>query len=251
MRNLKFNKRVLSLLGGGALLAGVFLYTQAPVNSVSTVTLQGTAASTLALTAGTQALATLTGGGTGPAGSITAVATDTADGFNDTVNYGTLSAGDGTNEVAQIPLRVRGNSACHVSWKVTNYTAQQITYGTTALTGSATSSTQLSFITLGTNPMAAGGANASTAGGSYQASFLNGKTIDQGNSGNITASVASTDEKLVSFTTPPSLSGSITNATNYVEIYPTFSVPTGFAWQATGASPSWSCVVSFLLASGS
>jgi len=248
MRFLKANKRMLPVLAGGALLVAAFTYTTAPVNSVSTVTMSGTAAATLALSAGNTANATLTGG-TGAGGTITPAATDTADGFNDVVNFGTLSAGDGTNEVATIPLRVRGNSACHVSWKCTSYTASNISYSGTALTGSAASSAQLSFIQLGTNAMSAG-TNASTTGATYQASFLNSLPLSNGNAGVISAAVTGTDEKFVSFTNPPSLSGSITDPQNYVETYARFSVPTGFAWASTGASPTWSTTVSFILASG-
>lgn len=236
------------VLAGGALLVAAFTYTTAPVNSISTVTLSGSAAPSLALSAGANGLATLTGG-TGAGGTITAAATDTADGFNDVVNFGTLSAGDGTNEVAKIPLRVRGNTACHVSWKCTSYTASNISYSGTPLTGSAASSAQLSFIQLGTQAMAAG-TNASTTGATYQATFLGGLPLSNGNAGGISATVTGTDEKFVSFANPPSLSGSLTDPQNYVETYATFSVPTGFAWQSTGLSPTWSSTVSFILASG-
>lgn len=226
--------------------AGLVAFAQ-PVNSVSSVTLTGTGAVSIGISAGDSANATVTGGGTSP--TVTAAATDAADGFNDSYQLGTLSAGNGTNVVARFPLRVRGSSAMHVSWCVSSYTASNIGFAGTALTGSPTSAAQLTFIKLGTQPMTAG-SRGNLTGATYQASFLNGLTINNGNTGVIAATPVSSNEKFVSFVNPPSMNGNLTHPQNWVETYATFSVPTGFQWSALGVSPNWNVVVSFVAGAG-
>lgn len=230
-----------------ALLCLDFQCIPCPSHGVSTVTLYGSATSHIALTAGAPSNAAFSGG-TGAGGTYSVSSVDTQNSV-DTYNFGTLSAGDGTNEIATVPLRVRGNTKVHISWMITSYSASHVSYGGTALTGSSASSSQLSFITLGTKPMTEG-SRGDLIGATYQASFLAGKTINQANGGVIAPVVTTADEKLASFTRKPSRSGNLTNPNNWVEVYPTFSVPTGLQWQPTGSSPNWSIVVSFILGTG-
>src|SRR6185437_10160870 len=89
-----------------------FFATAIPAHTVSTVTLYGTATPSIGIAAGDPANASLTGG-TGAGGTYSVNAMDTQNSV-ETFNFGTLSSGDGTNEVATMPMRIRGNAACHV-----------------------------------------------------------------------------------------------------------------------------------------
>jgi hypothetical protein len=102
------------------------------------------------------------------------------------------------------------------------------------------------MITLGNMPASAG-AQGNTTGFSYGPRFTSGADTLATLNGGVTAAVDATKDRFVAFTTPPSLNGNLNSANNYVENTATFSVPTGFAWQSTGAGSAWSATVSFMI----
>jgi hypothetical protein len=246
---LRFNKKALHIAMAATIFGGLFVYSSAPVNSVSNVVLNGSANSTLSLTAGDAAQSTLTSAPGIADGTFAPVATDTADGFTDTVNFGTLTNGDGTNSVARVAFRERGNTPCHVSCSVSAYTANNISYNGAALTGA--SAAELTFVQLGNGGGASAGANGSTAGFGYGARFTSGTDTLATLNGGTMGGVVTTSDKFVSFTSKPSLAGGLSSADNYVEEYATFSVPTGFIWATNGAAPNnWSSTVQFAIFTG-
>jgi hypothetical protein len=242
----RYKRQILTMLSGGTLLGALFVYTAPPVNSVSTVQLSGSAASSIALSAGNPVATPVTAAPGVTDTSSTVAAANTADGFNDTVNFGTLSNGDGSNEVATLSFRERGNATCHVSCSVSAYTANNIAYNGTPLVGSATSAAQLSFVTLG-RVGATAGAQGNLGNVTYGSQFTSGTgTLASLNAGTMGA-VATGSAQFVTFSGPPSSAGGLTSATNWVEDTATFSVPTGMAWSPVGATApfNWSTTVQF------
>ncbi len=234
-----------------ALSTALSLFSVSPMYSTSTITLRGTVAGVLALSAGRAANATVSGG-TGAGATITPAATNAADGFVTAINFGTLTAGNGTNVVASVPVRVRGNVACHQNAKVSSYTATNIAYGATALTGSGSSTAQLTFITLGTGAITAG-ARGDLAGVAYQGTFSTGGTLaalSGGSIGPVTSGTSGTNEKTITFPNAPSTNGSLTAGNNWVQTIYTFSCPTGLIWRSTGAGSAFNISVQIALGVG-
>jgi hypothetical protein len=246
---LRLNRKLIHIGMAATLFGGLFVYGSAPVNSISNVILSGSANSTIALSAGDAAQSTLTSAPGIVDGTFVPVATNTADGFTETVNFGTLTNGDGTNSTARVAFRERGNTPCHVSCSVSAYTANNIAYNGAALTGA--SAAELAFVTLGNGGGAANGANGSTAGFSYGPRFTSGTDTLATLNGGTMGGVVTTSDRFAIFTSRPSTAGGLTSLDNYVEEYATFSVPTGFIWSTNGAAPNnWSTTVQFAIFTG-
>jgi hypothetical protein len=244
---MSFTRKSMYMAALGTAFCAVFASTIQPVNSVSNVVLNGQAGTALALFAGAPNATPLTSAPGISDGTFTPVAADTADGFTDTVNFGTLSNGDGTNSVARVAFRERGNAPCHVSCSVSAYTANNIAYNGTPLTGSAVNAAQLSFVSLGNIGMTAGGQGNST-GATYGARFTSGADTLATLNGGVIAAVATGKDQFVNLPNAPSRTGNLNSATNYVENTATFSVPTGFVWATNGAAPNnWSTTIQFMI----
>lgn len=221
----------------------LFCSCQTPADAVITVNLSGSAAASFTFQTGATANATLTtvSGVTGSPG-ITAPATDTNSTTNPTytVNYGGLAGGDGTNEVAQIPLRIRANTSMHISAAVSSVSMTNLSYMGTDVSGSSLANA--TFIGLGNATMTVGNAaQATTTGASYNTSiwpntisalppYAAGATLAALTS-NATPLTGST--QLASFSSAPSKNG---GAQNYVEMYALLAAPTGYALGPTDPS---------------
>lgn len=241
---MKSKRKLLSLAFGGLVLGAMFTYATAPVNSVSTVILTGSASPVLRLSAGA---------GQGLAASalitddtFTPAAADTDD-FTETVNFGTLTNGD-IPSVATISLRQRGNTSYKVNWSCSSYTATNIAYNGTTLASAAPS--ELTMITLNRGTISAGGTG-QTTGANYQ--FADGASF--GATFPTAAAVASgTTTKFMNQTSKPSVSGTLTGAgaaTNFVQDTATITVPAGLAWSPVAAgAASFSATVQFDIYSG-
>jgi hypothetical protein len=222
-----------------------------PVNSVSSVILGGSVIGpTTALSAGQPSATPITAAPGVTDTSATIAPLNTADGFNDAINFGTLSNGNGSNEVGTVTFRERSNNPCHVSVSVSAYTANNISYNGTPLTGSTTSAAQLNFITLGSLPATAG-PQGDMSRFNYGVNFSSGiGTLASLNAGAMGA-VSKNDATFVSFRNAPSQSGGLTSPTNWVEDTATFSCPTGFVWSPTGSAPNnFSVTLQFAMFTG-
>ena len=203
-----------------------------PTNSLGSITFNGSTAAVVGLFAGTPGtLASAPGVG----GSGVVAASDSpgnpAPAFNTTFNLGTLDTGDGTNSVATLPLRVRGNVPCHISASVISSTP------TANLRYAGVNQTPLLLaqrFRLGTSGAPVAGGTGNAVGAVYGPRFTSGIDTLRTLNGGVFGAVATGSDKVASFPNAPSLSGNLTTATNYVQVSPTFSVPTGAAWSATG-----------------
>ncbi len=231
-----FKTSLITLLVGGLLYAG-----SEPAHSVvvSTITLNGQAAGLLALDgSGAGATDCTATGGTGAGASWTVVPTDLAANANGTFNFGTLSSGDGTLLTAQLGLRVRANSPCHIT-AVCNQAASVIpaapnlVYQGTNLTTAATLAASIGIA----NTVAAlsGGARANVGAYSSAGSIFTGANTLATLTNAAAPLTAST--LFCSFTAAPSTGGTLVSNDNYVQVYPLFTTNTGLAWgTSTGAA---------------
>lgn len=230
---------ILKCIVATVLLAIGINYSANPVNSVSSVVITGSATSAFAISAGQPSATPLVSAPGITDASFTPVAADTADGFTETVNLGTLSNGNGTPSVATVAFRQRGNGPCHVGWSVSNYVASTIRYNANTLVGGTTS--ELDFITI-SNSAVTRGANGSTTGFSYQfASGTTANTIFP----SISTVTAATPQRFCRFTSSPSAGGSLNAADNWVQDTAIFSIPTGAVWRPTTGQPTGSFSVTF------
>jgi hypothetical protein len=229
---------------GVALAALVLLFVGAQsADCVSNVVLSGSVGDWAVISHGDPASCSLTNApGIFDAGAVFNV-NEAADGFTDRINYGTITNGNGTNSTANIALRQRGNGPCHVSCSVSSFTANNIAYNGSPLTGLGT---QLGFVRIGSGAVTAG-ARGNTTGFSYGGRFTSGTdTLATLNNG-VIAAVNGSKDKFVSFTQAPSQNGNSTHPQNWVQDVVTFSVPTGWIWSVPnpGFASNWSVTVQF------
>jgi hypothetical protein len=217
-----------------AMVAVCFFAMCGPSSGVSNVVLGGTAAGFAVLSAGAPNAAPLTSAPGITDGSFAPVAVETADGFTQTCDLGTLSNGDGSNSIARMSLRQRGNVPCHVSASVSTFTANNLAYNGTPLTGQGS---QLSFVQLGNMPVTSGN-RGNTSGFSYGPRFTSGTDTLATLNGGLVAAVTGSKDTFASFSVPPSLNGNSNHPQNWVEDTATFAVPTGFVWSPTGPGPN-------------
>jgi hypothetical protein len=228
---------------GAAIAALVLLFVAiAPADCTSNVVLGGSAAGWAILSAGNPAASSLVSAPGITNGSAVFAPTNTADGFTDTINFGTLSNGNGTESVASVALRQRGNMPCHVSCSVSTFTANNIAYNGTPLTGAGS---ELSFVRLGAGAQT-NGLLGNDSGFSYGGRFTSGSdTLATLNNG-VIAPVNGSKDKFCSFTSAPSFLGGPTSILNYVQDVAVFRIPTGWVWSTTGPAPNnWSVTLQF------
>jgi hypothetical protein len=244
-------KRLFAGLGTVALAALIFT-SSTPAGADIQVSLSGSAAGQVNFYTGTSSNATLTGGGSPTGASITAPASGTLASTNPsfTVAYGSLGTGDGTNEVAKIPLRVSSNTTAHVSASVASVTMTNLSYQGTDVSGSTLANA--TFIGLGNAAMTVAGLG-NSSGGTYNTSiwpnsinaappYATGATLAALSSD---PTAATGDTELCSFSKASSSGGA--PASNYVEVYALMAAPTGVALGPTtpGTSGTFAAVVSF------
>lgn len=152
---------------------------------------------------------------------------DPAAPFAATVNFGNLSHGDGSNTVARIGLRARGDTACHISCSVSTFTASNVRFERQ----NVTSLTDMTMANIGTEPIAVG-ANGNASTHSYDPFWSTGTNTLANMNGGVVSAVDSAKQKVCSFSDAPSASGNLTSPDNYVESHVTVSLPTGFKWSA-------------------
>ncbi len=224
------SRKFLSLVSVAASLAVAFFSTSAPVTSIGTLTLSGSASGAVGLFGSPTKSLTTAPGQTG-----TSIALDgdspavPAGNFAGSVNYGALASGNGASSIASFSLRERGNVKCHVSASVSSYTATNISYDGTDLAGG--DGAELTFVTLGNGTVTAG-SNGNSSGHSYGTMFDGTHTLAELNSGTI-AAVSDSADQFDSYSVKPSNSGSLASTDNYVQDTVTFAVPTGFIWAPT------------------
>ena len=220
---------VVAMLVGGLLYAG-----SEPAHSgvSSTITLAGAAAGILALDGSGNGAADCTqSGGAGAGASWTTTPTDQGS-ANGTFNFGTLSSGDGSVLTAQLGLRVRANSKCHVNASCNQATISipaapaNYTYKGTQITSNALLASTIGIA----NTVAAisGGVKGDvTAYSSAGSVFTGANTL-----ANLTNAAAplTGSTQFCSFTKAPSTGGSASSGNNYVEVYPLFTTETGLSW---------------------
>lgn len=205
---------------------------QTPLFSAGTITLGGQVYPTLSLSGSpNQSLV----GSNGTMGTHADV-----DQPNESVNFGDLSLAAGPVATASFGLRVRGNTACKVTSSVLSYTASNLKYAGTLLVGNAS---ELGFVSLSSGPVS-NGVNGDSSGLSYGSKFLGGNTLASLNSGAVGPATATSD-KFISLISKPSLSGNTSSPDNWVEGTVNYSVPTGSAWECTGASGTFNIVNTF------
>jgi hypothetical protein len=218
------------------ILAGLTLLlfsTSTPVTSMGTITLTGSATGSVGFFGSPNKSLITVPGQTGTSISLDSdTPSSPAQNFVGSVNFGTLGGGNGGNSIASFSMRERGNTKCHVSASVSSYTATNISYDGTALAGG--DAAELTFVTLGNGPVTAG-AQGNPAAHSYGAMFDGTHTLAELNSGTI-APVATGKDEFDSYSSKPSLSGTLVTANDYVEDTVTFTVPTGFVWSPTDDS---------------
>lgn len=227
------------ILVSSAVSMATFLLCCTPGETVSTVRLFGQTGIVVGLSAGSPAASSLVSAPGITDGALAVAAQDAADGFVDTVNFGTLTNGSGVNSVASIAVRERGNGPCHVSCSVSQFTANSIAYNGTPLTGAGN---ELTFCGISAGPAAAGN-NGDMAGMSYGAQFSSGTgTLASLNAGLI-APVAANKNYFVNFTSRPSRNGGLGSGQNWVQNTAVFSIPTGFRWAPVLPAASGNFVV--------
>jgi hypothetical protein len=216
----------------------IFFAATTPAGSNGTITLSGQASGVVGLYGSPTSSVTTAPGQTGASITLDGdVPANPAGDFTGAVDFGNLSAGDGTPSVASFSFRERGNVQCHVSTSVSAYTATNLSYnggsGSTPLSGAT--GTELTFVKLGNGAVTAG-ANGASGNHSYGPKFTSGTdTLATLNSGAI-GSVSTSSDEFATFSAPPSNSGNLTSVDNYVQDTVTFSVPTGFVWAPTNNS---------------
>lgn len=216
-------------------LSWMFFETSTPVTSMGTLTLTGSATGSVGFFGSPNKSLITVPGQTGTSISLdNDTPSSPAQNFVGSVNFGTLGGGDGGNTVASFSMRERGNVKCHVSASVSSYTATNISFNGTALAGGDGS--ELTFVTLGSGAVTAG-AQGNAAAHSYGAMFNGTHTLNELNSGTI-GPVATDKDEFDSYSSKPSLSGSLTTTNDYVEDTVTFTLPTGFVWSPTDDSGS-------------
>jgi hypothetical protein len=215
-------------------LIGCFSSSQ-HANTVSNVVLGGQASGFAALSGGNPANCSLVSA-PGITDATTAfVATNAPDPFTDTINFGTLTNGNGTNSVATVAMRQRGNITCHVSCSVSSFTATNISYGGTTLVSGTGS--QLGFISLGSAAVT-NGPQGNTTGFSYGGRFTSGTDTLATLNGGVVAAVNGSHDRFVSFTVQPSNNGTQVSPNNWVQDAVVFRIPTGMGWAPVAGGPS-------------
>lgn len=232
-------KAMAAALGAGVTL----LFCSQPVNSVSQVIFAGFAGGFIALSAGSASGLTSAPGISNS--STTFAATDAADPFTDTVNFGTLTNGTSGSSVATLSFRERANVPCQVTCSVSSYTTNNMTYNSSLLTGVGS---ELSFVTINQGAVSAG-SNGNTSGFTYGSKFNGANTLATLNSG-VVGPVTSTTDDFVTFTVAPSDNGTASSGQNWVQNNAVMSVPTGLIWGTNAGSGNFSITVQFAIFQG-
>ena len=256
---MSFRNPIVQSLLAVSLLAGAFTWASGPADSAATLTLSGTSGASIAMTGGLLAnTKIIQSGGSVVGAAATGAATDTAEAsIADTMAFGDLSTGDGTLEIMQMALRLRGSTTMNVRMTATTATLTNLSYaGAAESTGSISG---CNFIKIGNGAAPfSGGALANAGNVAYGANWTTLYTSFAPASTNMSVmppvgTAVTSGDKVITCSGPPSSGGSLIGATNFVEVYPAFGIETGYAVGPTApgsGAASFNVVLTFASATG-
>jgi hypothetical protein len=210
----------LRMLCASALALALLVGVATPGDAVATVRLAGSVASVLSLSSGSPA-----GGGasaiivsdSGTGAGVSPAPLDSED-FSSSIDFGDLSAGNGSPAIAALGLRVRSNCNYKLTMSKPNFSATNLHYKGRNISGSTDGGT---FITVSAGPNPIGGADANVSGTQIRLPG-NGVPLSLVTSGGVNS-----ESTLVATGTKASRRGGPTSSGNGIDIPVSFTVPTG------------------------